>query len=487
MFNKLKDLPLDWFQWLMLGLAAATMVYQLAIPPIIGVADNGDWSKITNAAGLKQIPLDTSEHTRYFTPKLAYGEPGWRGWRPRYWVSGRVFARIAAPLGRLVSRDGLFDMRVIGFLHALTLLVALGLVMAGTHSLLAIPRRLTAVLLVFVFTDVGYIAFLNTFYAQAESLIFLIMTAGFFALALTAQRFQRLIFLGFVISAIAFATSKPQEAPQVLILSALAMALARFLRLERPLRMGVAAALLMLIMSAGSYLGASTVLKVPNLFNVVFFDVLRYSPDPMADMAALNLPPDWFGYVGKHAFVKDTPLAIDGFQQELLKRVGFSKLLAFYLTRPSRLWAHLSRRATSAFTLINNQSHFSRESGIREGTHGRLRFWSDFKKRVVPGSVWTLIAIFIVHLGAAVRLWVKHARTSSFRLGLMGFAALNLMATGAFLIASMGDGPVDVIRQLYAFNAMTDLMLITDAAFVTQAIASRARHSFRICDNFIPL
>ena len=106
------------------------------------------------------------------------------------------------------------------------------------------------------------------------------------------------------------------------------------------------------------------------------------------------------------------------------------------------------------------------------GSQGRFRVWSDFKKKVFPGSLWTMIAIFSADLGAVVWLWLKHARTPAYRVGLMGFAALNVMAIAAFLIASMGDGPIDVVRQLYSFNAMTDLLLITGASFVTQVLVS---------------
>ncbi len=470
MSDDLKALPLDWFQQAMLGLAALIIIYQIAVPPIVGVADNGDWAKVTNAAGLKQIPTDPHEHTRYFTPKLAYGEPGWVGWNPRYWVSGWIAAQVASVLGRPFSRDGLFDMRVIGFLHASVFLVGLGLVMVATQPLHVIPRRLTAAFLVFVFTDVGYVAFLNTFYSQAESLIFLMMTAGFFALAITVQRFQSFIFVGFVISGVAFTTSKPQEAPQVLILAALAVVLARFLKLEKPWRIGIAATLFMILMTAGSFGGASEVVHAPNVFNTVFYDVLRYSPDPAADMAALNLKPEWLGYAGTHAFVENSPLHIAGFREELLGRVDFGSLLVFYFKRPSRLWALLSRRATSGFRLITVHPNFSRESGLPQGAQGRFRVWSDLKKKVLPGSLWTMMAISIAHFGAVVWLWRKRARTPGYRLGLVGFAALNVMAIEAFFIASMGDGPIDVIRQLYSFNAMTDLMLITDATFVTQSL-----------------
>jgi hypothetical protein len=51
------------------------------------------------------------------------------------------------------------------------------------------------------------------------------------------------------------------------------------------------------------------------------------------------------------------------------------------------------------------------------------------------------------------------------------------MAIGAFLIATLGDGTLDIVRQLYTFNTVTDLCLIGDVVFLIEAITRKIQKS----------
>ncbi|MEP7272421.1 MAG: hypothetical protein ABI882_13040 [Acidobacteriota bacterium] len=464
-------IPLDWFQRSMLAVAAGIMIFQLAVPPIAGLADNGDWPKIMHPAGFRHVS-ETPDLALFLSPKVEFAEPGWDGAYPRYLVSGRLIAKAARLIGPIFSRDGLFDLRVLGLLHASLLLVSLALVMAATFAQPAITRRLIAALLVLIFTDVGYVAFCNSFYSQTASLIFLVMTAGFFAMTLSARTREWMWYGGFALSATLFATSKPQEAPQIILLATLAAAIPRVLGMTRPFLLGASVSLCMIAITAVCGYGASREIHNPSFYHAFFHELLAASPDPKADLIAFGLNPELSRWAGSNAFQADSPARTPEFQKEFFEKVGYPDLYLFYLKHPARFWSLLGRRSEKAFTLITHYGNFDRSAGFAPGAQtSSFRLWSGLKMRAFPGSIWTLIAIFAASFTAVSLLWRK--ATPRYRLGLAGFATLNLMAIGAFVVCALSDGRLDIVRQLFAFNTMVDLMIVASVTGITQRYGGR--------------
>src|SRR6267143_4961984 len=96
-------------QYLVLLLIAAAIAYQIFLPPVVGMADNGDFARITGRFDLTNAApaLNGDRFFRYLIVK-------WKADPAARWVSGFLTSEsllVAAALGmnRLVSRDGLFD------------------------------------------------------------------------------------------------------------------------------------------------------------------------------------------------------------------------------------------------------------------------------------------------------------------------------------------------------------------------------------------
>src|ERR1700761_6784962 len=90
-------------------LAAAILSYQLFVPPVVALANNGDFVKILGSFDLypriNQVYL-FADTTYEFHPD-------------RHWVSGfysteTPIVQVAIWLNSLLSKDGNFDIRVIG-------------------------------------------------------------------------------------------------------------------------------------------------------------------------------------------------------------------------------------------------------------------------------------------------------------------------------------------------------------------------------------
>src|SRR5262249_17467249 len=149
--------------------------------------------------------------------------------------------------------------------------------------------------------------YLNSFYGAAASLFFLLLVAGA-VVGLAAGSSSAGLFAVFWLSALGLVTSKPQEWLLAPVLGLLAILLAR----EKPgpgsRRLCAILAGALTLGGAFYYLRTPLYLKSEALYNDVFFQLLRFSPDPRADMEQLGLPPEWSTWIGTYAYVPNAPL-----------------------------------------------------------------------------------------------------------------------------------------------------------------------------------
>jgi hypothetical protein len=467
-------LELDGFERLMLLICALILIYQIAIPPIVGLFDNGDFFHVMFPAGFRHVSDKPEDMNVFLNSKFLFEKPDLL--KTHYISSELLIARVARVIGRMLSKDGLFDIRVLGLMHAALLLLGIALIISA-HSKLRKPSRwILTFLLVWIFTDVGYVAFFNSFYSQTASPLFLILTAGFFALLVSSDHKKWAWFAGFVFAALLFICSKPQEAPQGVLLAVVVFLAARALSTRWTKTVGIVSVAVVLGFATICYVAGPIGVKNNSLYNAVFEDFLKNSPDPAADLAELKLGNDLLKYVGTHAFIKDSPVPQDWFKAAFYQKVRHEDLLIFYMRHPSRLWSLITRRSAKAFTLVTHYGNFEKRSGFPSGTKSRaFKMWSDLKEKVFPGSPWTLMVLFFGNIAAVLFLLIRGPKPNSWHLGLSAFGILNLMAIGAFLIPTLGDGTLDIVRQLYTFNTMTDLCLIGDVVFLIEAITRNIR------------
>ena len=56
---------------------------------------------------------------------------------------------------------------------------------------------------------------------------------------------------------------------------------------------------------------------------------------------------------------------------------------------------------------------------------------------------------------------------------------MTLMAGLALAVCTLAQAPIDLSRQLYAYHALCDLLLIADVGWIAQALATRREAGLR--------
>jgi hypothetical protein len=450
--------------------AAAILVVELFVPPVIGLADNGDFEKVMGPAGFRyrETAFD-AKYLRYVVQDFAFAPPGW--YASGYRSSESLVAGLARRIAGSFSTAS-FDIRILGGLHAILFLSALLLLLAACRDLAPAAQCTAAALLVFFFTDVGYAGPFNTFYSQTASLLFLLLAVGAGALGVARGRPAFGLLLAYFLCAALFVCSKPQESIQGPLLAAFGLRLASTPdgRSWRRPAAWLAAGLCALSLWYYRQAPKESIRNV-GLFHTLFMEVLPHSPDAGRDLDELGLDRGLLRYSGTNAYAAGTPLADPDFAARFFDRFDYGSLVRFYLAHPARLVDRLHRGAPSALRLRPwRLANYTAASGHPPNTMTRHFDWWSSPRLALRSvaSAWLLLLLGGSAAACAVGDRRADRRGRLFREGL---CLLVLMAVVEYLVCALADYLGDLGRHLYVFQGLCDLILAIDAAWIVQSLA----------------
>ncbi len=438
----------SWHEPALLAICAAILAAEFLAPPFVGLASNGDFPKVTGRLSLG--PRDGPADFIYFVPDYVRGARFY--WKSDVLSTELPLAWLATRLAGATQEGAGFDIRWLGAIHALLLLGALYVLLLCVRGLPGWRGVAIAAAAIFLFTDVVYAAYCNSFYSDAAALpALLLMTALGVHIALSGMRWANAIL--FCAAALLFIGSKTQHAMWGFLPAA-------FLAFSGRRRGFVLAAIL---------LGAGAIafwLSPPDytaqaLFNVVFSKLAVDRPEVLAQ---LGLPAEDAAFIGLNAFSPGAPSNDPKWFADFNGRANYGVVLGWYLHHPGRALGFLDETLVVDAPQMRapNLSNFRREDGRPPGARtGSFALWSDFRSallRVWPYhvAVWYLLAIAgsmrIVYRGRYLGRTPVEAR--------LGWIALGIaaMAIGEFCVASLADAE-ETHRHLLLFHACTDITI----------------------------
>jgi len=455
------------------AVAAAVLAAELFVPPVVGLADNGDFSKIMGQAGFRH--LERVEDRSWFFVMPAFGLAPIALDPHGYRSSELLLAGATRLVASLFSPGGRMDIRVLGAVHAALLLAGLLALLVSAHGLTRPAFLVTAVLLVLVFTDVAYAAPLNSFYSQVASLVFLLLAAGTAGMGIRRGGLDGRLAAAFTIASALFVVSKPQEIVHAPLLAVLGVALSARQPRDREYEWTPAAVrggALLLLAVAFYWTTPRREIHDVGVYQTVFRDILINSKNPERDLDDLGLDRSLVRYAGIHAYMTGSPVGDPAFRRAFFDRVGFPRVALFYLTHPDRFVDRIRRAAPAAASLRPRLGNFEREAGRPPGAQtDRFSVWSDLRKRTRPLAFFLYPGLLAATLAAC--LWRFRLAAVQERLFRIALATLVAMAAAEFLICAFADMLDDLPRHLFSFHAMIDLILIADVVWITEEIAWR--------------
>ena len=442
-----------------LAAAGAILTYQLFVPPIVGLADQGDFVRTIGRFGYGPQHHGSLEYV-YVEPKYIpdphYRSPYWEQANSEY-----LFVGAALLVNKLVSKDGALDITVAGFVHALAFLAAFA-------RLLWVTRRERVHALVWIgalvaLTDVGYAEYWNSLYAEPASCIFfLLLLAEAVEIARAGQTSLAGI-LRWSLWSVLWILAKPQNAPIGLILGLFTFRLAMWTGSKQARVVAAAGSCAMFACAAFNVTTMPNYGRQANTYGMVFSGILAESKNPEADLRALGLDPQLAKYSGTGAWSSGTyfpEMAASG----VLRGVNTFTVLRFYLLRPARMWRRLHGLLPKiTFLRWGGYGNFEPSAGLPPGAQSRaFTLWSGFHEHVLPSvNKWIVFALAGWPLLAAWR-WVR-GRDIVRRRRLELLTLLPVCCLAALFSAVYGDA-FDVIKHMYLFNLLLDTCMLYAAS-----------------------
>jgi uncharacterized membrane protein len=457
---------------LTLATIAGILTYQLMIPPVVGLADQGDYARLLGAFHLAPAAPAGERYYGYFNRTykhdLTFKLPGWE-----IYSTQDIFVASAVMLNKWISKDGLFDIRVLSFLEMLAFVAACRFLLQATRPLLPGGLHvLISLALIIIFCDVGYICYFNSFYAEPATYIFLLALVAAW-LTCVANECSEPKYIGLLgLCGLLFVVSKPQNVAAGVIL---ALYILRFRSWIRPHWVAPVTSAIILAASLGVYWSVPRLARLAQMYNMVFMEMLPRSPDPAAELLSLGLDPSFAKYSGSVAFAPATGFWDPAFQDGLDRHVTRFTILWYYVRQPGKLLDYM-RAVLPRGTSLRAEfaGNFEKSAGYPPDARSRsFAIWSRFHERYL--SRWSSGLLIGLMLGVLLAGWIAvSARELRSRLLAECFAVLALMAVTVFFTTVLGDAR-DIAKHLHLYNVLTDICLV----FVSGASISRISRTLR--------
>jgi hypothetical protein len=447
----------------LVGAAAAMLCYQLVLPPVVALADNGDFGKIIGRFGL----WARVHRTYQFSDTVYYFDPA-RRWVSDFYSTETALARAAIALNSALSKDGAFDIRAIGAIHSALLLLALWLLAPLLEETSRRLRLTLCALILFFFCDPMYTAGLNSFYTDEPAYLFLLLSTVFYLRAIRWRRPADCWALLICILLMLF--SKSQHALQALWFAFL-LALNR--RLLWPYKSKWTAAISVLPVIAALFMvtrGVPRDYVQFSIYNVAFGQILPHARNVDRTLADLGLDASYKPYIGHTAYDRNSPMDDPSFERVFAAHLNPTKLGIFYLLHSSDAW----RTLTSALDEAGRQHAFGTfdvSAGYPAGAESRaFRWWSDLKSGLFLQHghryFWSVTALSVLFAASLnfLRLDPQRGLVSA------GYVLIGMTLT-ELATDSLLDS-MDIVRHYLVFYALLDLMLLAVIALAGRALSA---------------
>lgn len=475
--------------WIAVLASLGLALWLLMLPPFIGVADNGDFSRLMRITGFRYLDPNESYEDRYFG--FAHQYFGYKSnWGSSYVTTQILLLAVIGWIARIFNSE-IFDIRWFGAVYSALFAAAVYLLIRHTP---AIPGRKTAtavigaaaaVILLFIFGDIGYLAYFQSFYGEPYAFIgMLLLAASAFALAASERPSGRLLAL-FVAAGVAVATSKIQNAPLGFAFALLAWRLYA-LREDRKWHKQVLTGIVVLLAcSVLMITAAPSGLKHINLYQSIFYGVLKDTPDLERDLKELGIPEKYAVLAGTNYFQKDTAIPQNDpvLREEVLEKLGHKEIVLYYLRHPGRFVEKLEKAAENGvFIRPYYLGNYDQSSGMPRGAISHsFSGWSDWKVRHLPNTLGWFAGYFAVYFAGLI-VWRLRTSSGRMKLVLETMAAIGLAAVFSAVVPIVGDGEADLGKHLFMFNVCFDMMVVSAAAALAYGMV-RGLARIRVSDR----
>lgn len=453
----------------------------LFLPDYLGVAGDGSADDIMRSAGIFYIDKEPGRiYNNYFVrtySTIASGND-----LPGKTINSQViFIRLAKALDHVFTQDNYFDIRFLGFIYLLLYLPAVYLMVKQVCQRV---RQFSEGVFIaaaglFIFSDIGYVTYFNSFYPEAIWFITMLYGAGA-SMSFQKERsvywdfFSLLLFL---VSAAILVSSRRQCAVIGFIL---AVYVIRLIFVRRSFLWGVscaaAAFLLSLLAILNIFLSPSDFTETSK-FHAMTRGVLFGSSNPAQTLEEFGIDPSYELLTDASAydylpFVKSGDESLyHGFMDQYTA----SDVAVYYLRHPGSLLGMIDVSIGAGMDIRRSScGNYEMSAGLPEKARSLFwSGWSTFKMTSAPRTIGYLVLLtgavfFLFYKGYSIRP-TKDRRNTIF-LDLLMMVSGVLLSQSVVVIINSGDA--EMVQRMFLVGLSMDIM--------TYCVFAELQHKIKI-------
>jgi len=486
---------IKWITLFFILLAALIFAWVLFVNPKLGVADQGDFDRVMNAAGLSLLDSDVNNPNfiRFYEYIVT-----------DYKINSinNIFTTIGGTsMGALITLicymctllgKSVFKTQYLAIAYFLIYLSAFLIILKSINLKNPIKYAILILLTLFIFFDGNYLIWFNSLYGEPMMISTLLLFIGSvlyytyykYSLKREDKLFSKLVFI--FISALLFIGSKLQV---TMCLPFIILLIAKIVwDNKKSFSKANLVVIGILFISLVAYPIAINInswsLSKDTQYNSVFYGVLNGSETPEQDLIDMGLNPDMAVEAGKHSYlptdeyVKYIPRT-EITEEEFYSKMSNGKLAKFYLTHPKRLLDGMQYTANNAFYTITDLGKTYQgysEEPITE--FSRFTTWSYIRENFLPKQLWFIIAIYLIMFIYSIITYKRNKSNPEMRIKSLLILTLIFISGLQFPMPFVGNGHADTAKQLYLFNFIFDIFFILILMYIIYKLIDYIKNKY---------
>ncbi|TCO69365.1 glycan biosynthesis hexose transferase WsfD [Marinisporobacter balticus] len=441
--------------------------YALFLEPLIGLADNGDFYRIMAPNDLKhEESRNKNDYFGYFNhkyDKLQY----YNELKGNIKSTHSIFIKIAMKVDDLVTHDKKFDIRFHGLLCLMVLALAVywmvEIVEKMTESMKV--KYFMGVMAVFIFGDIGYISYFNSFFGEAIAYsCYLLSIAGLLKF-IAEKEFRIKYVVVFSLATFMFMGAKNQFAPNG-ILAFVVLFVFIFFKINRKKKIIiVTSGVVLLISTLVMYAVINDNIYLINKYHMITRGVMLFEPDVQEVTQEVGIN-EQYALLAGTIYFDGTPV-VDPRDEVLLKgfysQYNLASVTLYYFKNPKAFEKMMRIGWKNSFTIRPEVvGNYERNVGMEYAK--RTNFfclWSYLKENHIPKSSGLIYMFLCICAVLSINRYLGHKRKNNAQRGMyMEIVMLYVFLTGLsqIFVSFIGAGDTDLRKHLFMNTLALDIL-----------------------------
>ena len=444
------------------GLASAILlIIMLFIPPYLGLSDDGRFSRVMNSIGIYNFDSSSEDLyynyyiRRYSTVPTGFGQSS-------YFSSLTIFVRIALAINNIFIKNNVFDMRFMALVYGIIFIPTLMLLIK--HAARKVDNFTEGAIIgiagVIIFSDVSYITYFSSFYAEALVFVCFLLCIGC-ALSLQEEGKDDFWLILYTISGILIIMSERQYALSGIFLGIMAITFI-FIKKEFSWRIGcIAVGFILVLSSFFSYYLIESDFSLSSKFHSMTRGVLLQSSNPEETLSEFGISPNYSVLADVNS---DYPYPLTKAYNKALDNGFYDKydtfdIISYYIRHPGSMISMLDISVKSVFnTRLDYSGNY--EKGVGLNPKQKSLFWSTWSTFKMQSAPKTVGFIFILILAVFVIANGNKGETEDKRSQIAFQTMILIVAIGLAqaIMAIVMSGDAELSSHTFIFSVSIDLI-----------------------------